>query len=187
MQPLKIVTSRNCRIHCKICCIAAWRGFWISGIGCIPQSELWVFILRLLGPSVPFYAKIQVLDLLFRPLDDWISTANSGFWWSMSWRRVRISDHSLTLINDKIRKMVVDGWILFSFKLNFSCTDKNGVKNFTDFSGMSYRSISLPNTVDCLMNILAVIPLQLLSFHLATLRGLDVDCPRNLAKSVTTE
>ncbi|XP_063689711.1 glutamine--fructose-6-phosphate aminotransferase [isomerizing] 2-like [Bolinopsis microptera] len=57
----------------------------------------------------------------------------------------------------------------------------------SDVQSMSYRSFSLPSSVDCLMNILAVIPLQLLSFHLATLKGLDVDCPRNLAKSVTTE
>ena len=35
--------------------------------------------------------------------------------------------------------------------------------------------------------ILTVIPLQLLSFHIAVLRGCNVDCPRNLAKSVTVE
>ena len=52
---------------------------------------------------------------------------------------------------------------------------------------MSFRSIGIPTTVDCLTPILNVIPLQLLSFHLAVLRGLDVDCPRNLAKSVTVE
>jgi glucosamine--fructose-6-phosphate aminotransferase (isomerizing) len=35
--------------------------------------------------------------------------------------------------------------------------------------------------------LLAVIPLQLLSYHIAVLRGCDVDQPRNLAKSVTVE
>ncbi|XP_042200382.1 glutamine--fructose-6-phosphate aminotransferase [isomerizing] 1 isoform X1 [Callorhinchus milii] len=49
------------------------------------------------------------------------------------------------------------------------------------------RVIKVPHTVDCLQGILSVIPLQLLSFHLAVLRGYDVDCPRNLAKSVTVE
>lgn len=49
------------------------------------------------------------------------------------------------------------------------------------------RSIEVPTVVDCLQGILTVIPLQLLSYHIATLRGLDVDCPRNLAKSVTVE
>ncbi|XP_064421595.1 glutamine--fructose-6-phosphate aminotransferase [isomerizing] 1 [Latimeria chalumnae] len=49
------------------------------------------------------------------------------------------------------------------------------------------RTIKVPHTVDCLQGILSVIPLQLLSFHLAVLRGFDVDCPRNLAKSVTVE
>lgn len=43
----------------------------------------------------------------------------------------------------------------------------------------------IPKTVDCLQGILSVIPLQLLSFHIAVQRGYDVDCPRNLAKSVT--
>ncbi|XP_053735112.1 glutamine--fructose-6-phosphate aminotransferase [isomerizing] 2 [Synchiropus splendidus] len=51
----------------------------------------------------------------------------------------------------------------------------------------AYQTIELPHTVDCLQGILSVIPLQLLSFHLAVLRGYDVDCPRNLAKSVTVE
>ncbi|XP_042349387.1 glutamine--fructose-6-phosphate aminotransferase [isomerizing] 2 [Plectropomus leopardus] len=51
----------------------------------------------------------------------------------------------------------------------------------------AYHTLELPQTVDCLQGILTVIPLQLLSFHLAVLRGYDVDFPRNLAKSVTVE
>ncbi|XP_026053424.1 glutamine--fructose-6-phosphate aminotransferase [isomerizing] 1-like [Carassius auratus] len=51
----------------------------------------------------------------------------------------------------------------------------------------SSRTIKVPHCVDCLQGILSVIPLQMLSFHLAVLRGFDVDCPRNLAKSVTVE
>ncbi|CAF0833968.1 unnamed protein product [Rotaria sordida] len=47
------------------------------------------------------------------------------------------------------------------------------------------RRITVPRTVDCLQGILCVVPMQLLSFHIAVLRGYDVDCPRNLAKSVT--
>jgi glucosamine--fructose-6-phosphate aminotransferase (isomerizing) len=45
----------------------------------------------------------------------------------------------------------------------------------------------IPNTLPCLMPILSVIPLQLLAYHIAVLRGCDVDQPRNLAKSVTVE
>lgn len=51
----------------------------------------------------------------------------------------------------------------------------------------AYKAIVVPDTVDCLQGILTVIPLQLLSFHIAVKKGLDVDCPRNLAKSVTVE
>jgi glucosamine--fructose-6-phosphate aminotransferase (isomerizing) len=47
--------------------------------------------------------------------------------------------------------------------------------------------ISVPDTIDCLQPLLAVVPLQLLAYHIAVLRGCDVDKPRNLAKSVTVE
>ncbi|GAA5878648.1 hypothetical protein JCM16303_002157 [Sporobolomyces ruberrimus] len=47
--------------------------------------------------------------------------------------------------------------------------------------------IRVPQTVDCLQGILNIIPLQLLSYHMAIARGTNVDMPRNLAKSVTVE
>jgi glutamine---fructose-6-phosphate transaminase (isomerizing) len=47
--------------------------------------------------------------------------------------------------------------------------------------------IQIPQTIEMLMPILAVIPLQLLAYHIAVKRGCDVDQPRNLAKSVTVE
>ncbi|WVW84662.1 glutamine-fructose-6-phosphate transaminase (isomerizing) [Kwoniella bestiolae CBS 10118] len=49
------------------------------------------------------------------------------------------------------------------------------------------KCIRVPQTVDCLQGLINVIPLQLLSYHLAVMNGVDVDFPRNLAKSVTTE
>ncbi|VDK40298.1 unnamed protein product [Taenia asiatica] len=52
---------------------------------------------------------------------------------------------------------------------------------------LSKALLEIPHTVDCLQSILAIVPLQLLSFHVARMKGLDVDCPRNLAKSVTVE
>ncbi|MEM1270357.1 MAG: glutamine--fructose-6-phosphate transaminase (isomerizing), partial [Bacteroidota bacterium] len=47
--------------------------------------------------------------------------------------------------------------------------------------------IRIPRTESSLVPLLSVIPLQLLSYHIAVLRGCDVDQPRNLAKSVTVE
>ena len=47
--------------------------------------------------------------------------------------------------------------------------------------------IEIPPTADFIQPILSVIPLQLLAYHIAVLRGCDVDKPRNLAKSVTVE
>lgn len=47
--------------------------------------------------------------------------------------------------------------------------------------------IEIPSTISCLAPLLSVIPLQLLSYHVAVAKGLNVDQPRNLAKSVTVE
>ena len=47
--------------------------------------------------------------------------------------------------------------------------------------------IEVPPIHEALMPILAIVPLQLLAYHMAVIRGCDVDCPRNLAKSVTVE
>jgi len=55
------------------------------------------------------------------------------------------------------------------------------VKNLSDYS------ISIPETEECLVPLLAAIPLQLMAYHIAVVKGCDVDQPRNLAKSVTVE
>jgi glucosamine--fructose-6-phosphate aminotransferase (isomerizing) len=47
--------------------------------------------------------------------------------------------------------------------------------------------IEVPSTLESLMPLISVIPLQLLSYHIAVMRGCHVDQPRNLAKSVTVE
>jgi glucosamine--fructose-6-phosphate aminotransferase (isomerizing) len=47
--------------------------------------------------------------------------------------------------------------------------------------------ISVPDAHPLLLPVLMVVPLQLLAYHIAVLRGCDVDQPRNLAKSVTVE
>jgi glucosamine--fructose-6-phosphate aminotransferase (isomerizing) len=53
--------------------------------------------------------------------------------------------------------------------------------------GMIDHEIRVPQTIDMLYPILTVIPLQLLAYYIAVKRGLNVDQPRNLAKSVTVE
>jgi glucosamine--fructose-6-phosphate aminotransferase (isomerizing) len=53
--------------------------------------------------------------------------------------------------------------------------------------GLIDYEIRVPQTVDMLYPILTVVPLQLLAYYVAVKRGLDVDQPRNLAKSVTVE
>jgi glutamine---fructose-6-phosphate transaminase (isomerizing) len=52
---------------------------------------------------------------------------------------------------------------------------------------MAQHVIRVPKTLDFLSPMLTIIPLQLLAYNIAVLRGCDVDQPRNLAKSVTVE
>jgi glucosamine--fructose-6-phosphate aminotransferase (isomerizing) len=56
-----------------------------------------------------------------------------------------------------------------------------------EISEMVDHVLYIPETIDALTPILSVIPLQLLAYHIAVMRGCDVDKPRNLAKSVTVE
>jgi len=60
-------------------------------------------------------------------------------------------------------------------------------ENDTEIDKLVDFSIKIPTTKRMLMPILNVIPLQLLAYHIAVKKGLDVDQPRNLAKSVTVE
>jgi glucosamine--fructose-6-phosphate aminotransferase (isomerizing) len=55
------------------------------------------------------------------------------------------------------------------------------VKEISDYC------IEIPETEECLVPLIASIPLQLLAYHIAVIKGHDVDQPRNLAKSVTVE
>lgn len=57
----------------------------------------------------------------------------------------------------------------------------------TETTSLASKCLEVPKTVDCLQGVLTVIPMQLLAYHIAVLRGCNVDCPRNLAKSVTVE
>jgi len=59
--------------------------------------------------------------------------------------------------------------------------DDEHIKQYAD------HLITVPDTVEQLQPLLTVVPLQMLAYHAAVLRGHDVDKPRNLAKSVTVE
>ena len=50
-----------------------------------------------------------------------------------------------------------------------------------------FKVINIPDTEPCLSPVLSIIPLQLLAYYISKEKGLDVDKPRNLAKSVTVE
>jgi len=60
-------------------------------------------------------------------------------------------------------------------------------KGDTLISGLADYVIEIPDTEEIFSPMLSVIPLQLLAYHIAVMRGCNVDQPRNLAKSVTVE
>jgi glucosamine--fructose-6-phosphate aminotransferase (isomerizing) len=57
----------------------------------------------------------------------------------------------------------------------------------TEVKGMADHVIEIPQTDEAFVPLLATIPLQLMAYHIAVMRGCNVDQPRNLAKSVTVE
>lgn len=57
----------------------------------------------------------------------------------------------------------------------------------TQVKGMADHVIEIPACEEAMLPLIATVPLQLLSYHIAVLRGCNVDQPRNLAKSVTVE
>ena len=60
-------------------------------------------------------------------------------------------------------------------------------KGDEEISKIADYTIEIPDTEEPFTPLLSVIPLQLLSYHIALARGCNVDQPRNLAKSVTVE
>jgi glucosamine--fructose-6-phosphate aminotransferase (isomerizing) len=56
-----------------------------------------------------------------------------------------------------------------------------------ELAGLCDAFLPIPDAPEVVQPLLAVVPLQLLAYHVARLRGCDIDKPRNLAKSVTVE
>ncbi len=87
------------------------------------------------------------------------------------------NDELLEKLKSNLQEVQARGGQLFVFA--------DGAAGFSAEQGLSI--IELPHVSDIVAPILYTIPLQLLSYHVAILKGTDVDQPRNLAKSVTVE
>ena len=61
-----------------------------------------------------------------------------------------------------------------------------GLTTYGNYNTASF-TVYVPKTEECFATSLAVIPLQLMGYYVSVAKGLDVDKPRNLAKSVTVE
>jgi glucosamine--fructose-6-phosphate aminotransferase (isomerizing) len=60
-------------------------------------------------------------------------------------------------------------------------------EDLAENSDENVQIVKMPSVSDLISPIIYTIPLQLLSYYVAVLKGTDVDQPRNLAKSVTVE
>ncbi|MDE7136431.1 MAG: glutamine--fructose-6-phosphate aminotransferase, partial [Muribaculaceae bacterium] len=60
-------------------------------------------------------------------------------------------------------------------------------KGDKEIAELSDHVMAIPEVPECLSPVVASIPLQLLAYHIAVVKGCNVDMPRNLAKSVTVE
>lgn len=68
-----------------------------------------------------------------------------------------------------------------AYLMGLTCYGHYSVEDTADFT------VYIPKTAPCFTGLLAMVPLQLLGYYISVARGLDVDKPRNLAKSVTVE
>ncbi len=102
----------------------------------------------------------------------------------------------IALVDEKTPSVFITprGWIYEKVLANMQEVKARGgpiIAISTDDDGQTARLadeiIPVPVVDECLQPIISVIPLQLLAYHIAVLRGCDVDKPRNLAKSVTVE
>ena len=66
-------------------------------------------------------------------------------------------------------------------------SSQTNLSGITKAAIVAWELIFVPDVPEYLQPLVTVIPLQLLAYHIALLRGCDVDKPRNLAKSVTVE
>jgi len=86
-----------------------------------------------------------------------------------------------SLILDKVKSNVAEIKARKGSILSIITEDNHEMDELSDFT------FSVPSVPEFLTPILSVVPLQLLAYYIAILRGCDVDKPRNLAKSVTVE
>jgi len=68
-----------------------------------------------------------------------------------------------------------------AYLMGITCYGNYAIEDIADFS------VYVPKTESCFATSLSVLPLQLLAYYVSVSKGLDVDKPRNLAKSVTVE
>jgi hypothetical protein len=97
-----------------------------------------------------------------------------------------LADAQVTLLREGVEPIVQRSFANGGFE--FGAGRVIAVVNDTkDLEGKADHFLIVPDSHPVLLPILTVIPLQLLAYHVAVLRGCDVDQPRNLAKSVTVE
>ena len=91
----------------------------------------------------------------------------------------------IAIVNNErtIKKTLSNVKETFSKGANVYLITNEKLKN----SNKDYYTIEIPHTIELLQSILTIIPLQLIAYETAFLKGTDIDQPKNLAKTVTVE
>lgn len=102
---------------------------------------------------------------------------------------IALIDHELPTVfiapNDELHEKIVSN--VQQVKARGGSIISVITKGDKEIAGLSDHVIEIPEVPECLSPIIVSIPLQLLAYHIAVVKGCNVDMPRNLAKSVTVE
>lgn len=168
----------------------------VNGVGSSIARETDTGIYIHVGPEIgvastkAFTGQVTVLTLLALALDHEQGTLNNADYYQMI--------EELSEIPQKMKKVLEQAPIIkdisrmFTYAHNFLYLGR-GVNYPVAMEGdqqvkeIADNVLEVPRTLNALVPLLSVVPLQLLAYYVAVDKGLDVDIPRNLAKSVTVE
>lgn len=168
----------------------------VNGVGSSIARETDTGIYIHVGPEIgvastkAFTGQVTVLTLLALALGHELGTLNNADYYQMI--------EELSEIPQKMEKVLEQAPIIkdisrmFTYAHNFLYLGRGvnypvAMEGALKLKEIADNVLEVPRTLNALVPLLSVVPLQLLAYYVAVDKGLDVDMPRNLAKSVTVE
>lgn len=146
------------------------------------QSEFFLYLGRHVGLGVALEGALKLKEVSYIPTDAYAAgEMKHGPIALLDERTPVVCIATDSPVYDKVASNIAEVRARKAYAIAVATEGNEGVHEFTD------EVLYVPRTHWLLQPLLAVVPLQLLAYHVATLRGLNVDQPRNLAKTVTVE